>query len=102
MKRISPSLSSAYTHLSAIAYFYRINVLTSITENTIVTMFMKGLKRRNLTKVVKRALPMTPAILSDMRKLLLPERQPSLTTWRTVWRAHIEFGLMLRFDDVKR
>jgi len=44
---------------------------------------------------------MTVEILSAMRKLL---DHPDVTpvTWRTVWRAHVEFALMLRYDDVKR
>ena len=96
----SSSVSLAYTHLSAIAYYYRINGKVSITESTIVTMFMKGLKRRNLNHVVKRATPMSTEVLSDMRKLL--DDGPTLVVWRTVWRAHIAFGLMLRFDDLKR
>lgn len=45
---------------------------------------------------------MTTQVLSDMRALLAEDRFPTLVTWRTVWRAHIEFGLLLRFDDVKR
>ncbi len=45
---------------------------------------------------------MTVEVLSDLRKLVEPEAAPSLTTWRTVWRAHVAFGLLLRFDDIKR
>jgi hypothetical protein len=37
-----------------------------------------------------------------MRELVADDQRPTLVTWRTVWRAHIEFGLMLRFDDVIR
>jgi hypothetical protein len=35
-------------------------------------------------------------------RALLSEPNVNLVTWRTVWRAHIEFGLMLRFDDIVR
>lgn len=63
---------------------------------------MKGLKRRNVNKPVKRAKPMTPDVLRDMRKLLEDERKPTIVIWRTVLRAHLEFGLLLRFDDIKR
>ncbi len=52
--------------------------------------------------VIDRAEPMTVEVLADLRKLLTPEAQPDLVTWRTVWRAHVSFGLLLRFDDTKR
>lgn len=65
-------------------------------------MYMKGLKRQNVEKPVKQAKPMTTDILQDLRKLLKDDKHPNLVTWRTVWRAHLEFGLMLRFDDLKR
>lgn len=99
-ERFSPSVSTAYTHLSSLAYNYRIHGKSSITEATVVSMYMKGLKRHNIHVPVKQAVPMTVEVLSDLRKLL--ENDPRLVTWRTVWRAHIEFVLLLRFDDVKR
>jgi len=43
---------------------------------------------------------MTVEILAKMRELL--EQNANLVTWRRVWRAHFEFVLMLRYDDVKR
>jgi len=43
---------------------------------------------------------MTPDVLAKLRELLRPN--PTLVQWRTVWRLHVEFELMLRFDDVKR
>jgi len=64
-------------------------------------MYMKGLKRRKINGPVKRALAMSKEILRDMRKKLRQDNV-NLVTWRTVWRAHVEFALMLRFDDVKR
>ena len=97
----SPSVSSAYTHLSCVAYHYRIAGKPSITESVSVSLYMKGLKRRNLQVPVKRATPMTPEILADLRKLL-DKKQNSLVIWRTVWRVHIQFGLLLRFDDIRR
>lgn len=99
---MSASVSTAYTHSSSIAYFYRSSGKPSVTENAIVTLYMKGLKRRNLGKTVNQATPMTTVILADLRKLLSAQQQPNLVTWRTVWRAHVEFGLMLRFDDIRR
>lgn len=101
-KKHSSSAATAYSHLSAVAYHYRINGKASITEHVNVSMYLKGLKRRGLKKPVKRATPMTTEILADLRKLVAPERAPNLVTWRTVWRIHVEFALMLRFDDVKR
>lgn len=65
-------------------------------------MYMRGLKRQNVKNPVKRATPMTTEVLGAMRALLDPGKNPSLVTWRTVWRAHVEFGLLLRFDDVRR
>jgi len=62
---------------------------------------MKGLKRKHLNTPVCRAEPMTKEILQAMRNLIR-KGCPNLVTWRTVWRAHIEFALMLRHDDVKR
>jgi len=44
---------------------------------------------------------MSTEILKAMRDKLNNEK-PNLVTWRTVWRAHMEFALILRFDDVKR
>jgi len=64
-------------------------------------MYMKGLKRKHVNTPVTRAVPMTKEILRDMRKLLRIG-QPNLVMWRTIWRAHIEFALFLRHDDVKR
>lgn len=64
-------------------------------------MYMKGLKRKHVNTPVKQAVPMSKEILKDMRKLLR-EDKPNLVMWRTVWRAHIEFALFLRHDDVKR
>lgn len=101
-KTHSPSVATAYSHLSSVAYHYRINGKSSITEHINVTMYLKGLKRRGLKQPVKRATPMTTDILADLRLLVAPEKHPNLVTWRTVWRIHVEFGLMLRFDDIKR
>jgi len=97
----SDSVSTAYCHLSSVGYYYRINGKTSITETTSIHMYMKGLKRKHVNTPVARAVPMTKEILRDMRKLLRSGK-PNLVLWRTVWRAHIEFTLFLRHDDVKR
>jgi len=82
-----------------VAYYYRLNGLTSISEDLSVKMFMKGLKRRTLHVPVKQAKPMTPEVLRMLRTLL---KNPTLVIWRTIWCLHAEFELMLRFDDLKR
>jgi len=38
--------------------------------------------------------------LAKMREKVRSKR--TLVTWRTAWAAHMEFVLMLRFDDLKR
>ncbi len=58
---------------------------------------MKGLKRLNVDKVVTRATPMTPEILQAMRGILM--QAPNLTRWRTVWRAYMEYHVMLRYNS---
>jgi len=63
-------------------------------------MYIKGLKRANAGKTVHRAEPMRPQILAKMREKI--RQHPSLVTWRTTWAAHMEFVLMLCFDDLKR
>lgn len=97
----SDSVSTAYVHLSSVAYYYRLNGRPSLTESATIKMYMKGLKRKHINTPVNRALAMSKEILSAMRKLLRAG-PPNLVLWRTVWRAHVEFALMLRHDDVKR
>ncbi len=90
----SGSVSTGYTHLSAIAYHYKAQGVTGVTDDPRVGMFMKGLKRRNQGAPVTRAEPMTVEVLTAMREMLY--RKPNLVLWRTVWRAYMEFCLMLR------
>lgn len=96
----SDGVSTAHSHLAAIAFHYRIKGLPSVTEATGVQMYIKGLKRANANKTVHRAEPMRPEILAKMRERV--RNNPSLVMWRTTWAAHMEFVLMLRFDDLKR
>jgi len=96
----SDGVSTAYAHLSGIAYNYRLKGLPSVTDSTGVQMYIKGLKRSHAGKTVHRAEPMRPEILAKMREHL--RAHPTLVTWRTTWAAHMEFVLMLRFDDLKR
>jgi hypothetical protein len=48
------SVSTAYRHLSAVAFNYRLKGLTSPSEDIRVTMFMKGLKRKHQGKSYER------------------------------------------------
>ena len=59
----SDGVSNAYTHVSAIAFNYREKRKVSPTDDPRVTMYMKGLKRRNLGKKFNRAKPMTLDVL---------------------------------------
>lgn len=98
-ERFSPSVSTAYTHLLSLAYNYRIWGKTSITEATVVTMHMKGLKCCNINVPVNQAIPMTIEVLCDLQKLL--DNDPRLVTWQTVWRAHVKFILLWRCEKVR-
>ncbi len=93
-------LSRLYTHLSSISYFHRRSGKVSPCDEPIVKMFMKGLKRVDSLKPVKRAKPLTVEILQKLVNLL--DRDNSLVTWRTVWRSLIGFSCFLRWDDVSR
>ena len=90
----SDGVSIAYTHVSAIAFHYRAKGKVSPTDDQRISMYMKGLKRRNQGRKVNRAKPMTLEVLAAMRKVL--KEKPNLVRWRTVWRSHMEFFLMLR------
>jgi hypothetical protein len=92
--QLNGSVATAYRHLSAVAFNYRLNGRVSPTEDARVGMYMKGLKRLNVNKPVIRATPMTPDVLKGMRAQLATG--PTLTKWRTVWRAYMEYHLMLR------
>ena len=91
----SDGVSTAYTHISAIAFKYRSAGKISPTDDNRVSMFVKGVKRRNQGRKIRRAKPMTLEVLAAMRKVL--QDKPNLVKWRTVWRAHLEFFLMLRY-----
>ncbi len=93
-------LSRVYMFLSAISYHHRRLGSPSPCDHPQVKMFMKGLKRVDSTKPVKRARPLTLPMLVQMVQIL--DIDDSLVTWRTVWRAVITFTCFLRWDDVKR
>jgi hypothetical protein len=67
------SVSTVYQHLSSVSYFYRLKGLESPSNNPLVAMYMKGLKREKLTvsAPVKRAKPMTSEILGRLIDYLL-------------------------------
>ncbi len=66
-------------------------------------MYMKGLKRLHLSlcSATRRAKPITLEIL---RKLYLHLSLDTcgLREWRTIWRVHLAFFCLLRWDDVVR
>ncbi len=99
------SYSSVYTHLSSISYHFRLEDLPSPTSGPLVSMYLKGLKRKNVEKrlVTRRAKPLTKEILKKMIDLLYSrEKEHSLRVWRTVWRVNLAFYALLRWDDVCR
>jgi len=92
-----------YQHSSSIAYNYRLNGLRSPTESPLITMFMKGLKRKTLlTKSApKQAVPMTRDVLDKLNQYILSGTH-TLREWRTIWRINVMFNCMLRWDDICR
>lgn len=97
------SVSSVYQHLSSMSYFYRLRGLESPSYSPLVAMFLKGLKRQHLTisGPASRAKPMTVEILKKLYDYL-NESPRSLRIWRTIWRIHLAFYCLLRWDDVCR
>lgn len=63
-------------------------------------MFMKGLKRRDANKTVRRAKPLTMAMLKKAMTSL--SKKSGLMAWRTIWRMCIGFTCFLRWDDIRR
>ncbi len=116
------SMSCAYQHLSAVAYFYRLKSLRSPSEDPFVLMYMKGnfvanlslkdndfflkflgLKRHALetgpeTRVAR---PMTRDIMAKINDFIFAAPR-TLRQWRTVWRINLAFFCLLRWDDVCR
>lgn len=63
-------------------------------------MYMKGLKRVQSLKPVRRAKPMTTNILRKAIRAL--NSTSNLISWRTTWRICIAFYGFLRWDDISR
>jgi len=93
-------LNRVYAYLSSIAFFHRRKGLDSPCDHVTIKLFMKGLKRRDASKTVKRAKPLKASMIRRAIEHLGP--RSGLMVWRTVWRMCICFALFLRFDDVKR
>ena len=53
--------------MSAIAHNYKAQGVRGVTDDQRISIFMKGLKRRNQGAQVTRAEPMTPDILTSLR-----------------------------------
>jgi len=94
------TFNRVYTHLSGISFHYRRKGKTSPCDSPRIKMYMKGLKRVQSLKPVKRAKPMTVAILKKAIKSLNSES--NLISWRTIWRMCIAFFGFLRWDDISR
>lgn len=97
------SVNVVYSHLSAISFFHKVELVKSPTEDSAVSMFMKGLKRIELeTRPVKvtRARPITPEIIEKLIRLL--DEDSNLIVWRTVWRIVVCYYLLYRWNDISR
>ncbi len=53
-KHRSSSVATAQTHVSAIAYHYRIQGLNSVTDHALVRMYLRGVTRAHADIPVKR------------------------------------------------
>jgi len=67
---LTRSMNSVQQSLSSIAHHYRVRGIPSPSEHTVVTLFMKGIKRRTLDRQPRRAVPMTVAVLSRLNAYL--------------------------------
>jgi len=65
------SFSSCYQHLSAVAHYYRLRGLVSPSTGPVVSMYMRGLKRKCLADQasIKRAKPLSRWVWSGDRSL---------------------------------
>jgi hypothetical protein len=92
-----------YIHTSAIAYKYRLKRLASPTNDPLVGMYLKGLRRgeKNAQKKSKQAKPVTQDLLRRLNDFIY-RGEPSLRMWRSVWRINVAFYCLLRWDDLKR
>jgi len=97
----SSSLSNVYQQLSSVAYHFRLCGLPSPSEAPLISMYMRALKRRHLTRPqgVKRAAPLMRPDLDLLGEHLL-ESPRTLRVWRTVWRVNLMFYCLLRWSDV--
>jgi len=97
------SVNVVYHHLSAINYFHRVELLPAVTDDELVGIFMKGLKRMELEKeppAITRAKPMTPDILLKLAALV--DGDITLRNFRTIWRIFVCYYCLLRWDDVRK
>ncbi len=99
----SSSVAVVYQRMSSVSYFYRLKGLESPSNNPLVQMYLKGLKRRQLDigGPVHRAKPLTKGQLSQLNGYLLSGER-SLREWRTILRINLAFYCLLRWDDVCR
>jgi len=69
-------------------------------EYVVIYRFLGVKRKEGREKTVKRAKPITMAMLSEAVQLL--DQHTSLRIWRTVWRMMVCYFCFLRFDDVRR
>ncbi len=50
----SSSIATAQTHVAALAYHYRVRGLASVTDHSLIRMYLKGIKRAQAGAPVKR------------------------------------------------
>ncbi len=95
--------STVYQHLSAISFFFRLQNRENPCTSSVVSMYMRGLKRYDLLcqPGTRQAKPITKELLSRMNAYLTAN-PPTLRIWRTVWRVNLSFYALLRWDDVCR
>jgi len=99
----SSSVNVVYHHISALNYFHRVELLPAVSDDELVSIFMRGLKRMELEKEppsITRAKPMTPEVL--LKLVALVDDGISLKNFRTVWRIFICYYCLLRWDDVRK
>jgi len=77
MFNLTKSFNAVQQSLSSVAHHYRVRGIPSPTEHSVVTLFMKGIRRRTLDRQPRRALPMTVEVLSRLNAFLYAGVYPS-------------------------
>ena len=101
------SVAAVEKLIAAIAFEHRRQFLPSPSENPTIGLLLRGIRRRfSVERHPKK--PLTHDLLRRMvDSLHRPEHgrdglRAPIALWRTVWRAHMEFYTLGRFDDIIR